>query len=61
MSQPYWRLGKSLVDERRFQEACQQFMAALQCPDVDANEDKKVLFVQEVCSVLPSMSGQWFK
>ncbi|KAK7480873.1 hypothetical protein BaRGS_00027874 [Batillaria attramentaria] len=51
---PYWRLGKSLLDRKRYVEACNNFLLGTKCADADC--DQKATFLVEICSTLSSLT-----
>ena len=57
LCQPYWRLGKTLMEKKKYMESCDYFLRGMACDEADA--DQKALFVQEVCSMLASLTSEY--
>ncbi|KAL8569952.1 hypothetical protein ACOMHN_056384 [Nucella lapillus] len=53
---PYWRLGRSLAEKQQHWKACDKFLQGVDSGQADA--DQKVQFVQEICSLLPSLTDK---
>ena len=45
------------MEKEQHQEACYRFLHGTACPEAD--KGLKVLFLQEVCTMLPLLSGQY--
>ena len=45
------------MEKKQHREACYRFLRGTACPEAD--EEQKALFVQEVCTMLPLLSGQY--